>query len=57
MTWWRARAPKELTPADLRGRTFTLSNHGTSGSLLAAPIVINGNRPFSASASWKSVRR
>jgi 2-oxoglutarate dehydrogenase E2 component (dihydrolipoamide succinyltransferase) len=36
----RARA-RELTPADLRGGTFTLSNHGTSGSLLAAPIVIN----------------
>jgi 2-oxoglutarate dehydrogenase E2 component (dihydrolipoamide succinyltransferase) len=36
----RARA-QELTPADLRGGTFTLSNHGTSGSLLAAPIVIN----------------
>jgi 2-oxoglutarate dehydrogenase E2 component (dihydrolipoamide succinyltransferase) len=36
----RARAG-ELTPADLRGGTFTLSNHGTSGSLLAAPIVIH----------------
>jgi 2-oxoglutarate dehydrogenase E2 component (dihydrolipoamide succinyltransferase) len=36
----RARA-RELAPADLRGGTFTLSNHGTSGSLLAAPIVIN----------------
>jgi len=36
----RARA-HTLTPADLRGGTFTLSNHGTSGSLLAAPIVIN----------------
>jgi 2-oxoglutarate dehydrogenase E2 component (dihydrolipoamide succinyltransferase) len=36
----RARA-RELSPADLRGGTFTLSNHGTSGSLLAAPIVIN----------------
>jgi 2-oxoglutarate dehydrogenase E2 component (dihydrolipoamide succinyltransferase) len=36
----RARA-RELTPADLRGGTFTLSNHGTSGSLLAAPIVIH----------------
>lgn len=36
----RART-RELTPADLRGGTFTLSNHGTSGSLLAAPIVIN----------------
>lgn len=36
----RARA-QELTPTDLHGGTFTLSNHGTSGSLLAAPIVIN----------------
>jgi 2-oxoglutarate dehydrogenase E2 component (dihydrolipoamide succinyltransferase) len=36
----RARA-RELSPADLRGGTFTLSNHGTSGSLLAAPIVIH----------------
>jgi 2-oxoglutarate dehydrogenase E2 component (dihydrolipoamide succinyltransferase) len=36
----RARA-QELTPADLRGGTFTLSNHGTFGSLLAAPIIIN----------------
>jgi 2-oxoglutarate dehydrogenase E2 component (dihydrolipoamide succinyltransferase) len=30
-----------LAPADVRGGTFTLSNHGVSGSLLAAPIVIN----------------
>jgi 2-oxoglutarate dehydrogenase E2 component (dihydrolipoamide succinyltransferase) len=29
-----------LTPADVRGGTFTLSNHGVSGSLLAAPIII-----------------
>jgi 2-oxoglutarate dehydrogenase E2 component (dihydrolipoamide succinyltransferase) len=36
----RARAGK-LTPADVRGGTFTLSNHGVSGSLLATPIVIN----------------
>ena len=36
----RARAGK-LTPADVRGGTFTLSNHGVSGSLLAAPIIIN----------------
>jgi 2-oxoglutarate dehydrogenase E2 component (dihydrolipoamide succinyltransferase) len=35
-----ARAGK-LTPQDVRGGTFTLSNHGVSGSLLAAPIVIN----------------
>jgi 2-oxoglutarate dehydrogenase E2 component (dihydrolipoamide succinyltransferase) len=25
----------------VRGGTFTISNHGVSGSLLAAPIVIN----------------
>jgi 2-oxoglutarate dehydrogenase E2 component (dihydrolipoamide succinyltransferase) len=30
-----------LQPADLQGGTFTISNHGVSGSLLAAPIVIN----------------
>ncbi|HEY8506988.1 MAG TPA: 2-oxo acid dehydrogenase subunit E2 [Steroidobacteraceae bacterium] len=36
----RARAGM-LTPADVRGGTFTISNHGVSGSLLAAPIVIN----------------
>jgi 2-oxoglutarate dehydrogenase E2 component (dihydrolipoamide succinyltransferase) len=29
-----------LTSADVRGGTFTLSNHGVSGSLLAAPIII-----------------
>jgi 2-oxoglutarate dehydrogenase E2 component (dihydrolipoamide succinyltransferase) len=35
-----ARAGK-LSPEDVRGGTFTLSNHGVGGSLLAAPIVIN----------------
>jgi 2-oxoglutarate dehydrogenase E2 component (dihydrolipoamide succinyltransferase) len=30
-----------LTPADMRGGTFSISNHGTSGSLVAAPIIIN----------------
>jgi 2-oxoglutarate dehydrogenase E2 component (dihydrolipoamide succinyltransferase) len=36
----RARDDR-LTAADLRGGTFTISNHGVSGSLVAAPIVIN----------------
>ena len=36
----RARAEK-LTAADIRGGTFTISNHGVSGSLFAAPIIIN----------------
>ena len=36
----RAREDK-LTQADVRGGTFTISNHGVSGSLLATPIVIN----------------
>jgi 2-oxoglutarate dehydrogenase E2 component (dihydrolipoamide succinyltransferase) len=31
----------KLKPEDVRGGTFTISNHGVSGSLLAAPIVIN----------------
>lgn len=30
-----------LSPADMRNGTFTISNHGVSGSLLAAPIIIN----------------
>ncbi len=36
----RARAAR-LTPADVRGGTFTISNHGVSGSLIATPIIIN----------------
>ncbi|MDQ2861091.1 MAG: 2-oxo acid dehydrogenase subunit E2 [Pseudomonadota bacterium] len=36
----RARAGK-LAPADVQGGTFSISNHGVSGSLIAAPIVIN----------------
>lgn len=36
----RARADK-LKPADVQGGTFSLSNHGVSGSLLASPIIIN----------------
>jgi len=35
-----ARAGK-LTAQDVRGGTFTISNHGVGGSLLAAPIIIN----------------
>jgi 2-oxoglutarate dehydrogenase E2 component (dihydrolipoamide succinyltransferase) len=35
-----ARAGK-LSPADVRGGTFSISNHGTSGSLVATPIIIN----------------
>ena len=36
----RARAGT-LTPKDVQGGTFTISNHGVSGSLVATPIVIN----------------
>jgi 2-oxoglutarate dehydrogenase E2 component (dihydrolipoamide succinyltransferase) len=35
-----ARAGK-LTQADVQGGTFSISNHGVSGSLIAAPIIIN----------------
>ena len=35
-----ARAGK-LTPAQVQGGTFTISNHGVSGSLVASPIIIN----------------
>ena len=30
-----------LNGADVRGGTFTISNHGVSGSLLATPVIIN----------------
>jgi len=36
----RARDDK-LTPSDVRDGTFTISNHGVSGSLVATPIIIN----------------
>lgn len=36
----KARTGK-LTPADMKNGTFTISNHGVSGSLFAAPIIIN----------------
>jgi 2-oxoglutarate dehydrogenase E2 component (dihydrolipoamide succinyltransferase) len=36
----RARAGK-LTQADVQGGTFSISNHGVSGSLIASPIIIN----------------
>jgi 2-oxoglutarate dehydrogenase E2 component (dihydrolipoamide succinyltransferase) len=36
----KARREK-LTAADIKGGTFTISNHGVSGSLFAAPIIIN----------------
>ncbi len=35
-----ARAGR-LAPEQVRGGTFTISNHGVGGSLLAAPIIIN----------------
>lgn len=31
----------KLAPKDVRGGTFSISNHGTSGSLVASPIIIN----------------
>lgn len=36
----RARAGR-LTPADVQKGTFTISNHGVSGSIIATPIIIN----------------
>ena len=36
----RAREGR-LVPTDVRGGTFTISNHGVSGSLVATPIIIN----------------
>jgi 2-oxoglutarate dehydrogenase E2 component (dihydrolipoamide succinyltransferase) len=36
----KARSNK-LKPNDVQGGTFTISNHGVSGSLIATPIIIN----------------
>ncbi len=36
---------KQLKPGDVQGGTFTLTNHGTSGSLFAMPII---NQPQAA---------
>jgi 2-oxoglutarate dehydrogenase E2 component (dihydrolipoamide succinyltransferase) len=36
----RAREGR-LTPGDVSGGSFTISNHGVSGSLLAAPIILH----------------
>jgi 2-oxoglutarate dehydrogenase E2 component (dihydrolipoamide succinyltransferase) len=36
----RARADR-IKPEDVQGGTFTISNHGVSGSLVAMPIIIN----------------
>jgi 2-oxoglutarate dehydrogenase E2 component (dihydrolipoamide succinyltransferase) len=36
----RARNEK-LDPGDVKNGTFTISNHGVSGSLIASPIIIN----------------
>ena len=50
----RARSDS-LTPADVRGGTFTISNHGVSGSLIAAPVIIN--QPQSAILGVGKVER
>jgi len=40
----RARS-KKLSPSDVQGATFSITNHGVSGSLLATPII---NQPQSS---------
>jgi len=39
----RARSG-QLTAADVSGGSFTISNHGVSGSLLAAPIILHAGQ-------------
>jgi 2-oxoglutarate dehydrogenase E2 component (dihydrolipoamide succinyltransferase) len=41
---YRARS-HQLQPSEVQGGTFTLTNHGTSGSLFASPII---NQPQAA---------
>ncbi len=49
----RARA-NALSPDDLRGGTFSITNHGVSGSLLATPIL---NQPQSAILGFGAVEK
>ncbi|MEP7315373.1 MAG: 2-oxo acid dehydrogenase subunit E2 [Sphingomicrobium sp.] len=39
----RARS-RQLTGADVSGGSFTISNHGVSGSLLASPIILHSGQ-------------
>jgi 2-oxoglutarate dehydrogenase E2 component (dihydrolipoamide succinyltransferase) len=50
----RARSEK-LDPRDVQNGTFTISNHGVSGSLIASPIIIN--QPQSAILGVGKVER
>ncbi len=49
----RAR-DRKLTPDEVRGGTFTLTNHGSSGSLFATPII---NQPQVAILGIGAVRK
>lgn len=49
----RART-NALSPDDLRGGTFSITNHGVSGSLLATPIL---NQPQSAILGFGAVEK
>ena len=49
----RARS-KQLSPDDLSGGTFTISNSGTFGTLLVAPII---NQPQVAILSTDGIKR
>ncbi|MBN2502466.1 MAG: 2-oxo acid dehydrogenase subunit E2 [Anaerolineales bacterium] len=49
----RARA-KQLKPDEVQGGTFTLTNHGTSGSLFATPII---NQPQCAILSTGAIQK
>ena len=42
MTWPSARSQR-LLPDEVHGSTFTITNHGTSGSLFATPIINQPN--------------
>jgi 2-oxoglutarate dehydrogenase E2 component (dihydrolipoamide succinyltransferase) len=49
----RARS-KNLNPDEVKGGTFTITNHGTSGSLFATPII---NQPQCAILSTGSIQK
>ena len=40
MIWPSVRGRNALLPEEVQGGTFTLTNHGTGGSLFAIPIIV-----------------
>ena len=50
----RART-RRLTPEEVQGGTFTLTNHGTGGSLFALPILVQPQAAQSSPSTFDKI--